>query len=267
MQRQLITTAILAGIMLALSCNSQAQEKVVVVPLFSATGDAIAGDVRSGKTFSNATHRGLTGTWVPDDPATGDATAADVLAGKTFSNATANGITGLRSPAPVAATGQTVGDPIASTAGSDGNLANGITVTTRFTDKSDGTVTDNLTGLVWLKDASCSVKVNWTTALTDTAALENGTCSLTDGSQAGDWRLPNLNELQSLLDMSENSPPLPSGHPFTGVEAGGGGDSYWTSTTVDRVTTSAWLVGFQDGIVLYADKTGTYFTWPVRDAD
>jgi hypothetical protein len=30
----------------------------------------------------------------------------------------------------------------------------------RFTDNSDGTVTDNLTGLIWLKNANCTDKFN-----------------------------------------------------------------------------------------------------------
>ncbi len=238
MQRQLIKTSILAGIMLLLSSNGQAAEKVVVVPLFSATGDA---------------------------------TAADVLAGKTFSNSTGKGLTGTRSPAPVAVTGQTATKPIVAPSGSDGDLAKGISVTTRFTDNGDGTVTDNLTGLVWLQDASCAdlaaVKDTWANALTASNALADGTCSLNDGSSAGDWRLPNLFELESLRDLSENSPPLTSGHPFTAVIKTGGAGSYWTSTTVDRSTTKAWIVGFLDGAALHDLKTAIYYIWPVRDAN
>ncbi len=241
MQRQLIIMVILAGVMLALSCSGQAAEKVVVVPLFSATGDAVT---------------------------------ADVLAGKTFSSALGKGLVGTRSPAPVSATGQTVTDPInPAPVGSDGDFGKGISVTTRFTDNGDGTVTDNLTGLVWLQDQGYPVrcallgdKVDWDTALARSNALADGACSLTDGSAAGDWRLPNLFELESLRDMSENAPPLTAGHPFTGVVATGGANSYWTSTTRNSANTNAWIVGFSDGAALYDSKTNSYYVWPVRDA-
>ena len=77
----------------------------------------------------------------------------------------------------------------------------------RFTDNGDGTVTDNLTTLIWLKDASCSDlpgtdadgKGTWSEALSAARNLENGTCGLSDGSSERDWRLPNVNELHSLI--------------------------------------------------------------------
>src|SRR6185369_10212978 len=37
---------------------------------------------------------------------------------------------------------------------------------TRFTDNQNGTVTDNLTGLIWLKNAGCFTPADWSTALT-----------------------------------------------------------------------------------------------------
>ncbi len=249
MQHHLIKTGMLAGIMLALSCSAQAADNVVVIPLFSASGDA---------------------------------TAADVLAGKTFSNATANGLSGTRSPAPVAATGQTVGDPIATTPGSDGDEAKGISVSTRFTDNGDGTVTDNLTGLVWLQDADCvslgstngtDSQGTWADALADSNSLADGMCGLTDSSSAGDWRLPNLFELESLRDMSEHQPALPASHQFNNVigdAAPEAGLFYWTSTSVDDTTTNdnkAWIVEFTHGIIAYLAKTDTdKYIWPVRDA-
>ena len=69
-------------------------------------------------------------------------------------------------------------------------------LSTRFTDMGDGTIRDNETGLIWLKNASCSElpgtdtsgRADWDTATAAAAGLENGTCGLTDGSAAGDWR-------------------------------------------------------------------------------
>ena len=44
----------------------------------------------------------------------------------------------------------------------------------RFTDNSDGTVTDNLTGLIWLKDANCFGDRTWISALSDANGLASG---------------------------------------------------------------------------------------------
>lgn len=87
----------------------------------------------------------------------------------------------------------------------------------RFTDNFDGTVTDNLTGLIWLKNATCSKQLLWNAALAWSKSLESGKCNLSDASMAGDWRLANINELNSLVDISQKQPALPSGHPFINV--------------------------------------------------
>ena len=72
----------------------------------------------------------------------------------------------------------------------------------RFTDNGDGTVTDNLTALIWLKNASCYGS-NWASALNFANTLASGSCGLSDGSIAGQWRLPNVNELHSLVDLTQ----------------------------------------------------------------
>jgi len=88
-----IVSFLLAGI---LAGSSLAANRVVVVPLggAKATGDSVAADVLTGKTFSSDAGVGLTGTLVHNPESTGDAVAADVLAGKTFSNSVAVGLTG-----------------------------------------------------------------------------------------------------------------------------------------------------------------------------
>jgi hypothetical protein len=139
---------------------------------------------------------------------------------------------------------------------------------TRFTDNGDGTVSDNLTGLIWLKNANCFGTRTWAEALSDANGLASGSCGLTDGSSAGDWRLPNVNELHSLVDLRWSNPALPNtagtgqwtnGNPFTGVQS-----YYWSSTTYANVTDVAWLVGLDAGSVPLDYKTGAYYVWPVR---
>jgi hypothetical protein len=131
----------------------------------------------------------------------------------------------------------------------------------RFTDNGDGTVTDNLTALIWLKSADCLGQGNWATALNNANALANGSCGLSDGSIAGQWRLPNVNELHSLIDLAQFGPALPAGHPFTGVQS----EYYWTSTTTAAFTPSAWSVYLPTGLVINVFKpTASLYVWPVR---
>ena len=164
--------------------------------------------------------------------------------------------------AAVPMTGQTATVPInPAPAGSDGDLQKGVAwPDPRFTDNSNGTVTDNLTGLVWLKNANAFGTRTWANALADCAALKDGDHGLTDGSTAGDWRLPNVRELHSLIDYGRFNPSLPSGHPFAGVQSG----SYWSSSTFADSTDVAWVVYLDFGYVYFGSKSATYYVWPVR---
>ncbi|HUA15242.1 MAG TPA: DUF1566 domain-containing protein [Verrucomicrobiae bacterium] len=133
-------------------------------------------------------------------------------------------------------------------AGDDASLSKGVSwsAATRFTDNQDGTVTDSLTGLVWFKDAGCLGTASWANALAAVNALAGGQCQLTDGSAAGSWRLPNLNELESLIDVSAANPALPAGSPFVNVS----GAIYWTSTGYyggDTGSSAAWTIRLSDG--------------------
>ena len=163
--------------------------------------------------------------------------------------------------APVPKTGQTD----SSTTGDDGDLQKGVaSPTPRFTDNKNGTVTDKLSGLIWLKDANCFVvKKNWDEALTAAATVANGTCGLTDGSKPGDWRLPNVRELQSLIDYGRAGPALPDNYPFTNVQP----YFYWSSTTHPDLTLAlAWDVfiggnGMADG---FEKANPDDYVWCVR---
>jgi hypothetical protein len=145
--------------------------------------------------------------------------------------------------------------------GDDGDLEKGVAwPPPRFTDNGNGAVTDNLTGLIWLKNANCFGARNWTQALSDANTLNSGECGLGDGSSEGDWRLPNVRELQSLIDYGRQTPALPSGHPFTGVQS----SLYWSSTTHATNTSYAWGVYMRCGHVHWDYKMRTRYVWPVR---
>jgi hypothetical protein len=192
---------------------------------------------------------------------------ADLVAGNIISGVNIFGVSGTYPLAPAAKTGQTKcydasGTEISCTdTGQDGEYQMGVSwPSPRFADNGDGTVTDNLTKLVWLKNANCFSARTWTQALSDANGLAHGSCGLTDGSSAGDWRLPNVRELQSLIDYSQYNRALPSGHPFTDVQF----FDYWTSSTVANDKSYAWTVPLDDGYVSYDLKTNTDYVWPVR---
>ncbi len=153
--------------------------------------------------------------------------------------------------------------------GQDGNIGAGVVPPDpRFTDNGDGTITDNLTGLIWLKDWDCRAisPATWQGAIVNARlGLINGNCGLTDGSQPGDWRLPNRNELRSLLNLQNFNPALPPGRPFINVRVGGLRDSYWSSTTVAQTTDRSWAVQISDGSWVGPRKTDDRPVTAVRD--
>jgi hypothetical protein len=165
---------------------------------------------------------------------------------------------GCDPPAPVEKTGQTT----SYATGDDGELERGVAwPNPRFTDNLDGTITDNLTGLIWLKDANCFGQRTWNEALTDCNGLASGSCGVTDSSSAGDWRLSNVKELFSLVDFENISPALPSGHPFNNVQS----DYYWSSTSIaGNVSEHAWAVWMVAGTAAYDNKPNIHDVWPVR---
>jgi Protein of unknown function (DUF1566) len=162
----------------------------------------------------------------------------------------------------------TIGNPIdcssAAGTGQDGDIQAGVPFPTpRFSDKGDGTVKDNLTNLIWLKNVNYSgtfLPVPWFQALMTANTLAAGFCGLTDRSVAGDWRLPNVKELQSLIDFGHFVPALPAGRPFSGVQSA----FYWSSTTVAGGPDGAWVVSLGDGATLAVAKDGGGRAWPVR---
>ncbi len=126
----------------------------------------------------------------------------------------------------------------------------------------DGTVTDNLTGLIWLKDANCFGQRNWADALSDCNNLAEGQCGLIDNSVPGDWRLPNVRELFSLVDYGSLPPGLSAGHPFENADEQL--DYRWTSTTHSADSNGASVVWFNAGYVYFKGKHIPYYVWPVR---
>lgn len=90
--------------------------------------------------------------------------------------------------------------------------------TTRFADCGNGTVTDSVTGLVWLENAGCLANQTFAAAQTAVRALATGLCGLDDGSRPGDWRLPSPDEWEAVLEPACATAPLLVGNgPDAGV--------------------------------------------------
>ncbi|MBW2107762.1 MAG: DUF1566 domain-containing protein [Deltaproteobacteria bacterium] len=125
--------------------------------------------------------------------------------------------------------------------------------------RGDQTVVDRFTGLEWTKRASgLPGPVNWKSAL---KAVEQMNAECAHGSS--DWRLPNIRELESLVDLIFHSPALPQDHPFDHVQA-----YYWSSTTSAYDPSYAWVLYLVDGAVGVGYKQNQdFFAWAVRRAD
>jgi len=140
-----------------------------------------------------------------------------------------------------------------------------------FCDQGDGTVLDADTGLVWLKNAYCMGLRKWAVAQTVVASLADGTCGLSDGSQAGDWRLPTKEEWEALIDTTY-APPAVTNALGTGKWSQGdafyhvlwGQKYYWSSTTHPDYSDAAWIIHLADGGMWGHSKTSDCYVWPVR---
>lgn len=100
------------------------------------------------------------------------------------------------------------GQTISYAAGDDGALQRGVAwPNPRFTDNGDQTITDNLTGLMWEKSAySGSWDINPLGGVSGSFTYQNAllTTYYYNGINHlgySDWRLPNKNELGSLIDL------------------------------------------------------------------
>jgi hypothetical protein len=185
----------------------------------------------------------------------------------------------LAQRARVPQTGQTMcwdaaGSPITCTGrtGQDGDIQAGVEwPIPRFTDNKNGTVTDKLTGLIWLQNANCFAGsgsgILWQDALNAANGLAHGSCGLMDKSRAGDWRLPNIKELLSLIDYGQFEPALPTNHPFSNVQSEYF-YAYWSSTANWANSHAAWIVLMQHGDTGYSGKSSnTFLVWPVRGGE
>jgi len=157
--------------------------------------------------------------------------------------------------------------------------------THRFADCGNGTVTDGVTSLIWLKDAGCLPVQNYAAANATAATLFDGStidpsggdCGLTDGSKVGDWRLPTKEEWEGIVDSScttdpeivGNQSPTPGCYtdavdPDSEWASGVVSSFYWSASTFVSFPSFAWDVDLLFGSVGFDGKAGFSYVWPVR---
>jgi arylsulfatase A-like enzyme len=105
-----------------------------------------------------------------------------------------------------------------------------------FTDNGNGTVTDNVTGLMWQK--TDNGESTWETAVANAVGITTGGFT--------DWRLPTPSELFSIFNHNNANPALNTiFFPSNGADAA---DYWWTSDISGSSTTNVWCSNAGGGL-------------------
>ena len=159
----------------------------------------------------------------------------------------------LSSPFPVSAE-QTCKDSIIST-----------TPSTNFTIHDNGTATHNTTGLMWMR---CSLGQGWNGKTCQGEAAiypwDKGLLLAEEFEFAGynDWRLPNKNELESIVENRCFAPAI-----NTEIFPATPPAYFWTSSPYAAISEGAWSIDFGYGTVNASVKPGSIHIRLVRDGD
>lgn len=116
-----------------------------------------------------------------------------------------------------------------------------------YTDNGDGTITDNITDLMWQQEDD-NIRYNWYEASGTFDATRNpdtiDVCGALTLGGYSDWRLPNEMELMRIVDYGMRPPAVNATYfPNTNESV------YWTSTSHALEVYSGWTVDFRNGVV------------------
>ena len=207
-------------------------------------------------------------------------TAALLLAGALLTPAPALGTDFCRFLDRFPATGQETCWDSAGTeitcagTGQDGDVQAGGTL--RYKDLGNGTILDRNTLLIWEKKSDDGSIHDKDTQYDWDQAFAVHVADLNTANFAGrhDWRLPNVKELQSIVDYETFNPAVDPA--FNNGDCAGGtctvltcsctgtASSYWSSSTKASFPPDAWNVGFNFGSVNASDKDDFDFVRAVR---
>ena len=110
-------------------------------------------------------------------------------------------------------------------------------------------ITDNKTGLKWQDNST--LYSTWQEAI--------DYCEALDLSGHTDWRLPNINELKTIVDRSKSNPAIKDGFEYVSSS------NYWSSSSVKSSEYNAWIVSFDYGMVFGDNKVADFYVRCVRD--
>ena len=137
----------------------------------------------------------------------------------------------------------------------------------RFTSDVEGCVIDSLTELEWYKNASslCVGGCTWSEE-GDAGSAQEAINIMNTNNVCGydDWRLPNINELNTLINFSASQN---GSTPSAWLVAQGIAmslSSYWTSTVNIPSGGDVFVIDFSSGINGYASVSDSYYLIPVR---
>ena len=134
---------------------------------------------------------------------------------------------------------------------------------------SNAAILDRETGLVWVRSLTFTAETDW-------YASADQCANLGVGGRFG-WRLPTVEELMSLYDLTNTNPDpsFPDGFPFTisGFGAMVDPEGFWTSTVPAQLPNAAYIVDFVGStpgspggaaVVDTKEASSTYRPWCVR---
>jgi hypothetical protein len=132
----------------------------------------------------------------------------------------------------------------------------------RYISVGENIIFDHFTGLEWIADPSAiggiwgtlgtPATMSWTEAIAACNALSYG--------GHNDWRMPNSNELDTLIDYGEDHPTI-SKNRFPNTQSEG----YWTSSMTNYGCLNMWFTYFDNGQKAWEqDKNKQKYIRPVR---
>lgn len=141
------------------------------------------------------------------------------------------------------------------------------TPTNRFIDNGDGTVLDKQTGLMWRKCADGNSGSSCDTGVVNTFLWQDAlkhvdTVNATPEEKYHNWRLPNIKELESIVEDQCSQPSINLGV-FPNTTSSG----FWSSTPSKNEPGKAWSVDFSNGGVSVQDMTTQQYVRLVRDIE